>query len=327
MAVDISSNISFESFDRRIPAGETGTYSVQVDVGDLDTTTPDQDVQIKAFLYVAGEEDQSIVSSSSTTVVENESTVVSLSHRFQRNESLGNTIQSTTTTIQSGAVGTYPRVDSPVWIRATLDYGINGTTNEEIDTLGSNLSSDDTIPKVTSPDERRIGGDVVTPDAPGSDSPLTEAFDGQVTFAIRDIDWEDDSRFFLDVNPELELENFPNPTVAIDGSGRFAKHEIIGGATVRQKIGEDPLNISINGVCNEEQANVIDALRNAKNGRIFSTRLPGSTDASGSSRSGGSLLVQFGSTSTEPITDGGAANFETGELLYTFTINAIEVIQ
>lgn len=157
----------------------------------------------------------------------------------------------------------------------------------------------------------------------GDGGGLDRTFDDKITFAIKEIEFEDDARFRS--GESIVMDEYPNPTVAIDGSGRFAKHEIIGGATVRQKIGEDPLNISVSGVCEQRNANKIDALRDARTGKMFSSRFPGSTDSDGTNEGGGSLLVQFGSTSTEPITDGGAADFKTGNLLYSYSINAIEV--
>lgn len=156
---------------------------------------------------------------------------------------------------------------------------------------------------------------------------LGQSYQDRVPFRIVDIEFEDDSQIPQDLTAPITLDEHPNPNVAIDTSGRFAKHEIIGGATVRQKIGEDPLNISVNGVCDASTANQIDALRDARSGTIISSRLPGSTRANNRSEGGGKIRVQFGSTKTQPIQDGGAADLTTGNLLYSFSINAIEVIQ
>jgi hypothetical protein len=123
----------------------------------------------------------------------------------------------------------------------------------------------------------------------------------------------------------ITFGEFDNPTVAIDGGGRFVKHNIIGGPVVRQKIGEEPLQVSVNGVCDKRTANKIDFLRNVNSATFISSRLPGSASENNIAEGGGSLRVQIGSTSTEPITDGGAADLETGEYLYSYSINAIEV--
>jgi len=106
------------------------------------------------------------------------------------------------------------------------------------------------------------------------------------------------------------------PAISIDSAGRFIKHEIIGGMTVRQKIGEDPMNVDISGVCKESVAKQLDELRNAKYGDIFSNRLPGE-----------SLTVQFASVSTSPLDDNGAVALtdSDSEFLYQYTISAVEV--
>lgn len=159
-------------------------------------------------------------------------------------------------------------------------------------------------------------------------TPLSSSFNDRTPFAIEEIRYENDANvesLYDDLGQDgdvriasISFDEYPNPTVSIDGAGRFVKHEIIGGATVRQKIGEEPLNLSINGVCYEDTANKIDSLRDAKNGIIYSNRLPGDND---------SLKVHFGSTSTDPFVDGDAADATNGELLYNYSINCIEVIR
>lgn len=106
---------------------------------------------------------------------------------------------------------------------------------------------------------------------------------------------------------------YPNPAIAIDSGGRFVKHEIIGGPVVRQKVGQEPKQYSIDGICKEDTANAIDELDSVRRGKIIHDRLPENSKA-----------VQFGSASTEPISDGGGADMTDGELLYTFSINCVE---
>lgn len=163
--------------------------------------------------------------------------------------------------------------------------------------------------------------------------------DNHVSFEITDIEWEDDfeepsefteteSEFNEELRERYEGANYYGferssiqfeyqaPAISVDTSGRFAKHEIIGGSTVRQKIGEDPIEVSINGICREPTARLLDALRDAKYGTIYSNRL-----------SDGSLTVQFASVSTSPIDDSGgvAISDDEAEFLYQYTISAVEV--
>lgn len=102
-----------------------------------------------------------------------------------------------------------------------------------------------------------------------------------------------------------------NPDISVDTSGRFITHEIIGGVSVRQKLGEDPVEISVRGVCDENTASQIDKLRNAKEANFISDRI--------------SMVVQVASTSTEPMEQGGAADMDTGKLLYTYRMNLVGI--
>lgn len=109
---------------------------------------------------------------------------------------------------------------------------------------------------------------------------------------------------------------YQDPAISVDMSGRFVTHEIIGGSTVRQKIGEEPLEVTADGVCTEETASRLDDLRNAKYATISSNRLPDST-----------LRVQFASISTNPLEDSGAVALtdDNGEFLYSYSISMVEV--
>lgn len=112
----------------------------------------------------------------------------------------------------------------------------------------------------------------------------------------------------------IDFEPYGNPSVSTDSSGRFATHEIIGGTTVRQKVGEDPMEITINGVCTETVAQRVNQLNKAKLVSINSDVI------------GGLIRGQIASTSTDPIDDGGGVNMDGGEFLYEFTINFVEVV-
>lgn len=132
-----------------------------------------------------------------------------------------------------------------------------------------------------------------------------------VDFEISDIEYEDDA---VETTDPIEFE-LTAPNISVDAAGRFAKHEIIGGSTVRQKIGEDPIQVSIEGACTEEVARQLDGLRDAEFGTIFSNRLVG-----------GSLTVHFASVSTNPFESGGAALMDSDEFLYSFDLSCVEVL-
>ena len=134
-----------------------------------------------------------------------------------------------------------------------------------------------------------------------------------VDFEISGIEYEEDAQ---GAQPDpIEFE-YPAPSIAVDTAGRFATHKIVGGSTVRQKIGEDPVQVNVGGVCTEATARALDGLRDAEFGTIFSNRLVG-----------GSLTVHFGSVSTSPMEDGGAAALTgDGEFLYQFDLSCVEVV-
>lgn len=151
-------------------------------------------------------------------------------------------------------------------------------------------------------------------------SEIGDAYEsGHIDFEITNIEYEDDAQ--LGKNP-IDGLSYKRPSISVDTSGRFAKHEIIGGSTVRQKIGEDPIEVSINGVCIEQRAQAFDGLRDAKYGTIKSKRLLNDT-----------LDVHFASVSTSPLEDGGAVSFfgredgaDEGDFLYTFSLECVEVV-
>lgn len=142
-------------------------------------------------------------------------------------------------------------------------------------------------------------------------------------FEIDDIVWEEDVG---DINERMEGDDnvtgiaftYSAPAIGVDSAGRFVTHEIIGGKTVRQKIGEDPMEISIDGVCKETTARDLDLLRDAKYGKIFANRLAFS-----------GMRVHFASISTQPFEDAGAVALDDSDsdFLYTYTIECVELSQ
>ena len=183
--------------------------------------------------------------------------------------------------------------------------------------------------------------------------PYKNAYDEFVDFEIDGIVWEEDYVRLITANPPEELSpevqnrlralnaediveenqqdiqqaqekfdelktsiefDYAAPAISVDTSGRFVNQEIVGGSTVRQKIGEEPIEVVVNGVVKEPNARRLDNLRDAKYGDIYSSRLPG-----------GSLRVQFASTSTSPLKDSGAVQIADEEFLYSFTLSCVEV--
>jgi len=137
--------------------------------------------------------------------------------------------------------------------------------------------------------------------------------DKHIAFQISNIEWEPDSTLQLGTN-SIQF-TYAAPAVSVDAKGRFAKHEIIGGSTVRQKTGEEPLEIKVTGVCKESTSKQLAALRDVKYGDIKSNSLPKDR-----------LTVQFSSVSTSPMNNGGAVEFEQGdaEFLYNFDLSCVE---
>lgn len=304
--------VSFTSAPSSVVAGNSGTFGFSVVVGDADDDPGnDQPVTVRARLIVSTEDGEDPVDEKEQDANEDDTVNGTFDYQFESDE-----------TTQRGN----NRTEEPIWIQVDIDYGQDGYYLND-DTATTNSIEVDVTP---APEETVIfdeDDDV----APG-ESTLSGTFSDRTSFSIQQIEYEDDAEvrtLYDDDNIEVRDDGsvlrvdrisfyYENPTVAIDGAGRFKKHEIIGGKTVRQKTGEDPLNVSINGVCKQDRANKIDTLRDARHGKIFSNRLPNDDN---------SLRVQFGSTSTEPITDGSAAELKSGDLLYTFTINAIEVVR
>lgn len=131
-----------------------------------------------------------------------------------------------------------------------------------------------------------------------------------VDFEISALSYEDDA----EETPGAITFEYARPAISVDNKARFVTHEVIGGSTVRQKIGEEPRELSIKGVVVESTAVDLDSLRDAKEGKIFCNRLPGD-----------SMNAQFASVSTSPLEDGGAGRLKDGEFLYNFKLKALEV--
>jgi len=111
-----------------------------------------------------------------------------------------------------------------------------------------------------------------------------------------------------DVNIQFTHEQ---PDIIVDSSSRFVEHEILGGTTVRQKVGENPDQVEISGVCIQSEANDIDKLKKTNFVELISHRR--NLDS-----------AQVVDTNTEPFEPGGAIDDKNQEMLYFFTIQLVE---
>lgn len=136
-----------------------------------------------------------------------------------------------------------------------------------------------------------------------------DVFEGRVPVAIDGI--RPDQNAAQRPPPNIIFTPNDNPDISVDSSGRFATHDIIGGITVRQKIGSEPFEITVSGVCDEETAKDIDKLKYARAGIFISERI--------------SIRVDFASMSTDPLEQGGAVDMDTGDMLYSYTLNLVGI--
>lgn len=156
--------IRWIDFDRQIEAGSVGSYTVEVEVGEKSTGN-NLPVEVQLFLYVAGETDNSIVSSTSIDTTENDVVTGTLFYQFRTNSEMNNAVRnasksnalsgsfetdSTVIPVGEEPVGSYPRIDSPVWVKAKIFY--EGVLDPEvIDTLTLTGSADSDLPLITAP--------------------------------------------------------------------------------------------------------------------------------------------------------------------------------
>jgi len=279
--------------------GRAESFGVLVELGE-----PDEDIEydfnaVTAQLFIAG---SPVASSSGNSGLEpGDETRVSMSHVFQ----------------VAGNPRAYPRTTS-----YRIEVEISG---EDFET--DTLSTEKVELEITNPIEEGDSGETIEERQSRTEArSIRETYDGFTPFSIENIAYEDDAstsyKEFL-YNDDEESGGFynisfeyPNPSVSIDGAGKFATQDIIGGTTVKQKVGEEPLKIDVTGVCKRRTANQIDSLRDCIACQLFTDRIPLGSD---------SILVQIGSTSTSPMDDGGVADFVDGQFLYSFKISATEI--
>jgi len=164
----------------------------------------------------------------------------------------------------------------------------------------------------------RAGEDTIVADegTGNSDaSSLSEFYSDRTDFFIDDIVYDPDTPSTITDrdNASTIIFEYKNPNIAVDSSARFVKHEIIGLKTLRQKVGKDPLELSVEGVCYRDTARQIDGLRYAETGTIRSDRFDGS-----------SIDVQFASSTTNPLEDGSAVDFTEVNELFSFELELTE---
>jgi len=121
---------------------------------------------------------------------------------------------------------------------------------------------------------------------------------------------------------------FPQPNISVDQSTRTVKHDIIGDKTVVQKIGESATEVSVEGICTNEEALIIDTLSDYDYVNMDSHRWGSNYSQNSSSISSdenGYAIVT--STSTSPIADGGGVTAPDGEYHWSheFTIELTSI--
>lgn len=139
---------------------------------------------------------------------------------------------------------------------------------------------------------------------------IRESYEGFVDFEIVDIEGTETGP-----TPDEIQFQYTNPAISVDTGSNFVVHDIIGGATVRQRIGDQPLEIGVNGVCTEDNAKKLEQLRNANSMKLYSSRFDGEV-----------VTVHAASISTDPLESGGAGDIKTGEFLYDYTVNFVEIL-
>lgn len=212
----------------------------------------------------------------------------------------GLTIQSSTNWTPDG-----PTRNVTISVLATLEYS-DGS---------SESLSESTIVRVEEEDEEQVTQEFGTQNSTAES--LSEFYESKTEFFIDNITYDSsapDSVAAVENSSQILFE-YTNPSISVDSGARFVKHELVGSETVRQKIGQEPLEITVDGACFRDTARQIDGLRYANQGTIRGDRFDGS-----------SIDVQFESSSTDPFEDGSAVSLTETNEIFTFTINCTEVL-
>lgn len=112
---------------------------------------------------------------------------------------------------------------------------------------------------------------------------------------------------------------YDQPNVSISSQARYVEHEVIGGMTVRQKVGEEPKQIAVDGLCLEDVASDFEDLHEEDFVTFTHHILGGAGEA-------GSMNCQVESVDIDPFTDGGgvATNSDESEMVYQYSITLVE---
>lgn len=195
-----------------------------------------------------------------------------------------------------GSVNPLGQSGSTQSVSFTTRIGSRGTYVISADVIGADGSRDS--------DFQRVAVGISPGSVPQDEGPTFE--DTRPSVLFRNITASENT----DGGPEeLELK-YDQPNIAVDTSARYQDHDILGDVTVRQKKGEDPVEITVDGVCTVEEANMIDGLRFEDTITLLSHRIE--------------QVCQVGSTSTQPRDDGGEIDMD-GEFTHTFSISLIGV--
>ena len=112
---------------------------------------------------------------------------------------------------------------------------------------------------------------------------------------------------------------YDQPDVSISSQGRYVEHEVIGGMTVRQKVGEEPKQISVTGLCLEDTASDFEDLHREDFITFTHHILGGAGEA-------GSMNFQVESVDIDPFSSGGgvATSGDETEMVYQYNITLVE---
>lgn len=333
-----------ENNEVTVNVGETLTVSFKAIIGDPNFTELDTDVSTKIFLYRNGEpepatdnggateRDKTVLIDDSTSTQATETDIIT--GNLTTNQYQSDDERQTRFTIGFDVENFSPELGSrngnrveTLYLRMVNTYEFTGdvttATTSELKVIVSPREEQQQLLNERGQDiTEGPGGAVVGGE--GGQSVVQSAFDDQSSFALKALKFEDGfspkfEETGADGSPQLKLnERYNRPRVGIDTAARFVEHEIIGAKKVRQRVGSNPIELTINGVCQRPRANEIDQLHRVETAQLQSERLP---------QQKSKIPVHIASATTEPLEDGGAADAKTGELLYTFTINAVEVIE
>lgn len=293
--VEQEPSIRFTETPDGAEANSTTRTTVDINTG-IEDANDDLNVAITTKLYAGGEE---LVEKKTNELLQDEDVTRTFEHTFEEPDSL---------TIRAWVGVQFYDAEDPG------RFGGDSVTIYDSTIQNTASVTEDIVIKeqtFTAGSDPNVSGEFEEPEPPSYAETLRNR--EPTKFQNITIDEDKPRRGPNDPPEEIEFTPHEQPDISVDTSGRFAVHEIIGGVTVRQKIGEDPVEISVNGVCDKETAKQIDKLRNARVALFKSDRI----DA----------RVHVASTSTDPLETGGAVDMDTAEELFNYRLNLVSVEQ